>query len=489
MTMDRPDVSLFEHAPLLRIERTDRDLVVRGATSATFGHRIDRGPGSPPDGVFAAWRWDGRAVTAENDRYGMFPLFYHATEGEFAISPSLFALLRQGVPADIDWPALAVFLRIGFFIGEDTAFRAIRILPPDGKLEWRDGRLDLAGRYHFPRAQSLARTAAVDGYVTLFRAAIARRLPATDDFAVPLSGGRDSRHILLELCEQGRRPRFCITGRRYPPAPPGDERIAALLTDALALPHVVVGPPAGQIPSQLAANVRTNMTAPRRAWKLAVREYLTAHASTSYDGIGGDMLSGGASLNPRQVQLMEAGQYEAYARSVFRNLDAAIRRLVPAPQYARLSQDVAVERLVRELARHADAPNPTMSFNFWNRTRRFNATSPYGIYADVPTVFAPFLDHDLYDLLASGPADLMVDRRFHDEAIRAAYPKYADIPFEDPDDGGPRSAAAALAATRALAEFVLRNRPSTLIRFPPLVARLGVELASLSRGRCRTSCT
>jgi hypothetical protein len=465
--------------PVFAVRRAGERVVTDGLPACRFGHRIPRAPGARPDGVHAEWRWDGQCLRAENDRFGVFPLFYFAAEDRFAISPSIPALLAAGAPAELDWPGLAVFLRIGFFVGEDTAFRAIRALPPDATLQWRPGRLELRGGYVFPRPERMGRPAAIEGFVDRFRAAIARRLPTSEEFAVPLSGGRDSRHILLELCAQGRPPRFCITGRRFPPASTEDERIAAVVAAAVGVEHVVVGPPRGQVRSLVEANLRTNLTAPRRGWKLAVAEHLRGTVRASYDGIGGDMLAAGATLDPAGVALMEAGRYREYARSLFRNADAALRRLLPPPAWALMDGEVATARLEAELVRHAEAPNPSTSFAFWNRTRRFNGTSPYGIYRDLPTVYSPFLDHDLWDFMVSLPAGLLLDHGLHDEAIRAAYPRHAALPYESAEAPPSRNRGRSLATTGELAAFLLRHRPRRLLDAGYLLPRLAAGALTL----------
>ena len=465
-----------DEGAVFHVRREGDRSVVRGTARCSFGHRIDRGPAERPDGVHAAWEWDGTRLRAENDRFGMYPLFYFGNGDEFAIASSIPGLLRVGAARDLDWPALAVFLRIGFYVGEDTAFRAIRVLPPGCALEWGPGHLDVQGGYSFVKCAAVSRQAAVDGYVELFRQAIARRVPAHDEFAVPLSGGRDSRHILLELCAQRRPPRFCITGRRFPPGGAEDERIAAQVAAAAGVEHVVVGPPRREVASLATANVRTNFTAPRRAWKLAVAERLRESVHASYDGIGGDMLSAGALLDRKSATLMEGGRYHEYAQSLFRTSEAALRRLLPGAAYRRLGPDVALARLEAEVARHADAPNPATSFTFWNRTRRFNSTSPYGIYSDL-TVYSPFLDHDLYDFLASLPAELTLDRGLHDEAIRAAYPSYAHVPYEGPE-APVRSRRRATEAARDLAALLLRHRPRRLVAAGAALARVAVTLCS-----------
>jgi hypothetical protein len=96
----------------------------------------------------------------------------------------------------------------------------------------------------------------------------------------------------------------------------------------------------------------------------------------------------------------------------------------------RASRDLAVSRLTAALPHHAGAANPIGSFFFWNALRRDIALAPYAILSDVGCVYSPYLDHDVYDLLASLPAGLLLDKRFHDDAIRRAYPRYATLPYE-----------------------------------------------------------
>jgi hypothetical protein len=55
----------------------------------------------------------------------------------------------------------------------------------------------------------------------------------------------------------------------------------------------------------------------------------------------------------------------------------------------------------------------------------------------VPTVYSPYLDHDVYDFLSSLPPQVMSpslsasDKSFHSEAVLRGYPRFAHIPFED----------------------------------------------------------
>src|SRR4051812_6567559 len=93
--------------------------VSRGTPHFFRGHKVSRGPGLEPDGIFASWQWDGATVTVSNDRYGIAPLFYWCDREQFGVSPSILALVAQGAPTRLDQTAIDTFLRLGFFLGGD----------------------------------------------------------------------------------------------------------------------------------------------------------------------------------------------------------------------------------------------------------------------------------------------------------------------------------------------------------------------------------
>ena len=83
-----------------------------------------------------------------------------------------------------------------------------------------------------------------------------------------------------------------------------------------------------------------------------------------------------------------------------------------------------------EISRHLHTANPVSSFYFWNRTRRDIAESAFALLVSQGRqVHAPFLDWDLFQLLASLPAQMTVDHRLHTDVIRKAFPEVAHIGF------------------------------------------------------------
>src|SRR5215211_6989478 len=107
---------------------------------------------------------------------------------------------------ELNFAALAVFLRLGFFLGDATPWTDRKATPPPGLNEAARKSLWDPPKPIAP-VHGRTRSELVDTYIDLFRQAVARMLPG-EPFALPLSGGADSRHILLELIRQGRPPRL-----------------------------------------------------------------------------------------------------------------------------------------------------------------------------------------------------------------------------------------------------------------------------------------
>ena len=427
------------------------------------GHRIPL-PDGGLDGIYAGWRWTGRELVIEQDRYGFFPLFEWAGADTRVVSTSLVTLIEQGAPRALDLDALSVFARVGFFVGADTPFESIRAVLPPALVR---------------RRLDIARTDAVDGFIDLFREAIARRLPS-GPFVMPLSGGRDSRHILFELRDAGHAPAACVTVRHFPPRANDDELIAEEICRTLAIEHRVIPQPRDRASLELAKNIRTHFCSDEHAQFIVLADHLRAHTRDTYDGIAGDVLSQSTYLRPDAHALFTGTDYAAAAAFVLDGYgttmtEAALERVLAPALYRQAPRERALARLVTEISRHGDAANPVGSFFLHNRTRREVALSPFGLMRGI-TAYAPYLDRDLFDFLSALPAELLMDRALHTDAIARAWPQHAHLPYERKgltiDD---RWAQRALAA--ALARAVVRDSSRSMLRRAALLPRLMATVA------------
>ncbi|MGH9754063.1 MAG: hypothetical protein ACREA2_14900 [Blastocatellia bacterium] len=462
--------------PFLHIRRAGGGFEIRGLTNCALGHKVQNPARTDVDGIFVEWSWDGSCLRARNDRYGFYPTYYYADSNQIAISTSIHRLLESGASRDPDDVALAVFLYFGSFIGEDTPFRDIKALPPNATLEWRNGRLKVSGQITVPKMQTLSRDSAIDSYIALFQASVARRLPNKSMAVVPLSGGRDSRHITLELCRQGVRPNFCLTADCYPGLVIKNEiQPASLICQALGLEQMVVRQTKPRITAEARKNRITGFTAgiTQHAWILAIRDYLESKPCVVYDGIGGDVLSAGLFLSEERLEWFDRGDYRALCENLY---GAASSRLIEdffsREMVRRLNREAAFERFREEFLRHTNAPNPIGSFYFWNRTRRHVALSPYALLGPAHDVYSPYLDNDMFDFLASLPARMLVDHTFHTETIHRAFPDVRHIPWASAKQGGRPYYRHYMNFARGALRYLLRNKANAWIRRSYVIPRL-----------------
>lgn len=458
----------MQHSPLDVLSSFDRpffsarvtpDGIVTGGTPHCFlGHRLSPGNRPVADGIFVQWQWDGQRLVVSNDRYGIYPLYYACHDNAIHISPSIHHVLKADFPKTLDTAALAVFYRLGFFIAEDTPFEQIRILPPGSRLIWQQGNMHLErGSIETPAPANEVRSfdEAVEQYAYLFEQAIARRPPPADEFTLPISGGRDSRHILLALLKQGYRPSNTITVKMRPPSANEDLRIARMLAAELQLPHTEIDNP----DSFFQANVKdielTNFCGSGHTWLLPVASYLKDRTSTLYDGLAGSVISGGFQVNEQKLALFRAGKLTELATLLLREtgLGPFLSSTLRSRFSGELGESLAVQKLSEELARHQHARHPLVSYIFWNRTRRGVSLIPFAILADIPNVYCPYLDHDVLDFLINLDASYSVNNALHDETIRRAYPDYAHLPFEQEKVSAPLGKDYSSYYRRAVREF------------------------------------
>lgn len=398
-----------------------------GMPRVTGDHHRRWGEGEGVAG-FGEWTWDGHSLRARTDPWGFRSIFYWAQRDGVAVSSSLVRLLSLGAPTELDEVALAVYLRMGCFVGEDTPFRAIRVLPPNGRLEWGAAGLHVCGGPRIPPALPMSRDEAMDAYIATFRDAVRRALPARDGCVVPLSGGCDSRHILFELCALGAPPDACITLLNYPPRGQHDPGIARGVARAVGVRHEFVAEHPSRVHAELRKNFETHLCANEHAWFTALPDAIVGRWGTTFDGIAGDVLSSGFRLQPVPVALLERRAWRDLARHYL--ADEGFERVMRRDAVRRFPREAAVERIAPLVESHQTAANPLASFFFWNRTRREIALVPFGLLSRVGRVVTPYLDRAVFDLLAALPAEVFRGRRFHVDVIRRAHPRFAHLPFE-----------------------------------------------------------
>jgi hypothetical protein len=351
------------------------------------------------------------------------------------VSTSLLRLLSAGAPTTLDEPAVALYLRKGLMVGDDTPFAAIRRLPPAGRFEWRpDGAWSVSGGPGSLPPVTLSRAEALDAFIERFRSAVVNRATGADSI-VPLSGGRDSRHLVLALCAAGCRPRLCVTVRNQPPALNEDARVATILAEALGLEHVVLDQSPSAVDVELRMNQRSGWAADWHSWFLRFGDFLAANpAAEVHVGYGGDTVARGRAPQPAATERWLARDAPGLATLQLTSrphVELAMQQVLTSEGYRRFSLDLAHARLADELARHMSQPNPELSFTAYNGLRRRTAPQWFPMCSDHALIRVPFLDRSVYDLMASLPAETPLGNDFHTDAIARAFPRYRNVPYTD----------------------------------------------------------
>lgn len=357
--------------------------------------------------------------TGVEEDFGFIPRF---TAGDADTTYASLTEALQNLPSrSLDFPALNVFFRLGMFLNGRTPFREIRRVSPEPV---------------FLPPTTLSRDEVIDAYIDLFRQSVRRRTPPHSVLA--LSGGCDSRHILLEMHSQGNAPDYIVTVAI--PGRPSEVEIASGLAHRIGVRQIVHVPnPSHSVQDELWKNRACHFTTLDHGWFAGTGQ--ARDALPWWDGIAGDVLSAGLFLEEWNLRLFEQDK-----------LNELAERLV-SPQQVPYFRDQALfprtdalSEVHAELTKHQKAPNPVGSFYFWNRTRVGIAAAPFGLLAPQKQVtLAPYLDRDLWGLLASLPARIMLDHNLHRDAVRRAYPDFADTPYFEkkvkPDAGAQRTKA------------------------------------------------
>lgn len=407
----------------------------KGVACCELGHVLPARSARRAEGIFVRWEWDGERLVVENDRFGIYPLFYSIYGGEIRISPSIQHVLDGDFPKTLNFPGLAVFLRLGGFLKEDTPFEHVQVLPPASRLTWCRGNIDL--ERGSLEALSLPVTPGtfdetVEEYQSLFRQAVARRPPPADGYDIALSAGRDSRHILLELIRQGYEPNRTVTVQGQPPIDDEDRVVARLLAHEIGVPHDEVGYPESYVDAMLKDLELTEFCAAPHTWLIPLAGYFKARGTQCvYDGLAGGILSGGQQVSNQKLDLIRDGRTQELAKVLLReSCNESLIHVCYRAEFARqIPESLAVDRLANELERHRESRSPMVSFVFWNRTRRYVSLLPFGLLGHVEKIYCPYLDHDLFDFLMNVDPQYSMQKRFHDETIRRSYPEFAHIPF------------------------------------------------------------
>ncbi|MGB7582218.1 MAG: hypothetical protein WBL85_07235 [Sedimentisphaerales bacterium] len=410
-----------------RARKRNNAIETDGLQSCVLGNKLSSDNSADFNGVFVEWKWDGTCLNISNDYCGYYPLFYYADKEQIIVSDSIVKLIALGVPTEYNREALSVFCRCGFFLSDDTPFRQIHTLPPNAALTWQNGNMSVKSQRRINKAADLTTEQAVEGYIEFFRQSMAKYQPYNEQFALPLSGGRDSRQILLELWRTKKLPKMLVTC--------GDKRdidVAKIFAERLKIKHQILSGKGKWTDYVLRKNIATHFCALEHAWLMELGDYLSATTEEFYEGTGVGALARGDLFTPENVALYKANRLRDIANWVFDKFGPPTEFFDCLPEefnFLGRTRDISVELFANELGTLLTAANPLTAMSFWNWGRRAIALWPFGIASRIKRVNTPYLDRNLYDFVSSFAPELVLRQEPQAAAIKKAFPEFADVPF------------------------------------------------------------
>ena len=346
---------------------------------------------------FALWESDSGTLMLGTDRYGMIPLYYQQKNGPVAFASEIKSLLNFEPDDGINLTAFSELLSLGAPLGDHTLYPSVQRLPAATVLAFRNGQLTPT-RYWSRGVSQHDPSMTVPQFVEEAQRLLSRSIARlTNQIAHPicfLSGGYDSRRILLELIRHGKPVTACTSPTVRNDNPwTHDIPIARALCAELGVDHVTVdlSPAASYADLVRHAYVLLDFETDSHPWVLPLLAKIRVGAGVNFDGLGGDVLFEYNYTYADEAPRMDDPAY--LAERVLRRFPDIFHLLFrlepPQPPLAE-----RVESALRELP---NDENRLGMFYFCNWTRRKASLFAHGLVSlKIDSVY-PYLDYDLVD--------------------------------------------------------------------------------------------
>ena len=198
--------------------------------------------GDSPDGSYAICRSDSDRVEVVTDDFGSRPVWYVQTADVFLASTSQRAIVRLLGDFMVNPRAVSWMLSAGCLGPEDSWDDRLKRVPRGTRLTLDRHAWVLTASRGAPPDDLAAVPVSPAEQVTLMSRAVAQACEALDlnlnDWRLPLSGGKDSRCLLVYLLRAGHKPR-CITWGMEPSrlGRDSDAQVADQVARAMGVEH------------------------------------------------------------------------------------------------------------------------------------------------------------------------------------------------------------------------------------------------------------
>jgi len=379
-------------------------------------------------GMFAFLLWDARkqVLFAARDRFGVKPLYYaELPSGALAFSSEIRALHNAGLEEEPDSVTWATYLTFRIYEHRERTFwHGVKSLPAGHKLVWMNGRYTIGEWYNLAEQIDVGENkiqseqSVMEEYRALLKESIELRFRSDVPVGINLSGGVDS-SILLGLVHavQGHESDVnvytFVTGDKHYDELPWVKQMLARTHH----PHKICQLSPGEIPD-LAVKVQWHQYEPFGG--LPTLAYSKLHQRAKHDGV--IVLLDGQGLDEQW-----AG-YDHYAHCLA-DQHPVDSWAIADPNPSNAESSVNSKTLVPEFTELAEPFMPPSCFPDSLRNTQFRDAR----YTKIPRALRfndrismmystelrePFLDHRLFELALSQPAERKIRNGTHKWLLR-----------------------------------------------------------------------
>lgn len=135
-----------------------------------------------------------------NDRFSSHPLFFYLTDRKMLLFGTQLSSILQSseVPRELNMGSIFEFFTLERVLGTKTFYKDINLLPPATLLHYRDGNISFSPYWEMKyKEEKHAEGYYVDELATAIKKSVERSTRGNNRFGLLLSGGLDSRMVLV----------------------------------------------------------------------------------------------------------------------------------------------------------------------------------------------------------------------------------------------------------------------------------------------------
>jgi Asparagine synthase len=371
---------------------------------------------------------DGGSRYVHSSVAGVAPLYYMQEGDATYFATRVDPLIRSCPPGrklTIDWEAWAGIFLLTAPLGDRTPFLEVRRLPPFSTLKHRPG----AGPHRISPAWPWAEVALDDAertsadLIEQLRGAIAE-VPG-GPLVCPLSGGWDSRLLLMLACE---REDLRVSAWTLKSTHRGSDEspYARQVAKALGAPLTQIGRGRSFWGDQEKVALRCDYQTTHHGWFMPLARRLRGGSHTLLDGLAGGILVKGHFVTPEMLQANTRRERLAMLWEKLSN--AGSTGDVLSDRTAKRLTKLALRSWQREARAVAGSPAQLSLTAYRTRTLRGIALAPESILGAEAAVLTPFTDDRVARAALAVPPESKLDGAFYREVLAAVDPKVGALP-------------------------------------------------------------